>query len=150
MLTLCTDESGTSSITPANVLSAALLPPSVSRRFVSVDAVELTRELRHGERFGATVARIAPRLGARKLGTLRFGNEEFPLRAGDVVGCPAGGIEVAHQIINTGKENLLYYVIANNAPADFYHFPDSNKWGFSLENVGTFRIREVDYYDGEE
>ena len=41
-------------------------------------------------------------------------------------------------------------VIANNAPADFYHYPDSDKWGFSLEHLGYFRIRKVNYFDGEE
>ena len=32
-------------------------------------------------------------------------------------------------------------VIANNAPAGFYHYPDSNNWGLSLEHFGYFRIR---------
>ena len=27
--------------------------------------------------------------------------------------------------------------------------PDSNKWGFSLEHVGSFCIRPVNYFDGE-
>ena len=80
-------------------------------------------------------------------GKMRAGKVTRGLTAGDCVMTPPGE---PHQIINTGKEDLLYYVIANNAPADFYHFPDSNKWGFSLEDVGTFRIREVNYFDGEE
>jgi hypothetical protein len=43
-----------------------------------------------------------------------------------------------------------YHVLANNASADFYHYPDSNKWGFLLEHLGYFRLRTVNYYDGEE
>ena len=35
-------------------------------------------------------------------GELRFGSERYPLRALDVIACPTGGAEVAHQIVNTG------------------------------------------------
>jgi len=35
------------------------------------------------------------------------------------------------------------------SPGGKYH-PDSNKWGFSLESMGTFRSREVNYYNREE
>lgn len=80
-------------------------------------------------------------------GQMRVGRKSDPLKPGDCVLNPPGE---AHQIINTGKHDLLYYIIANNAPADFYHYPDSNKWGLSLEDVGTFRIREVNYFAGEE
>ena len=31
-----------------------------------------------------------------------------------------------------------------------YHYPESDKWGFSLEHLGTFRIRQVNYFDGGE
>ena len=80
-------------------------------------------------------------------GKMRAGRNSVSLNPGDCVMNPPGE---PHQIMNAGKEDLLYYVIANNAPADFYHYPDSNKWGFSLESMGTFRIREVDYYNREE
>ncbi|MCA8896097.1 MAG: cupin domain-containing protein, partial [Amphiplicatus sp.] len=33
-------------------------------------------------------------------GELRFGDKRYPLRAHDVIACPTGGPEVAHQIIN--------------------------------------------------
>ena len=32
-------------------------------------------------------------------GTVRFGADTFPVEAGDVVVCPAGGPETAHQLI---------------------------------------------------
>lgn len=34
-------------------------------------------------------------------GELRFGDQRYPLRRLDVIACPPGGPEVAHQIINT-------------------------------------------------
>ena len=60
--------------------------------------------------------------------------------------CPPGD---AHQIINTGKMDLLYSVIANNAPTEVWHYPDSKKWGSRA--IGKFfRLQEVDYFEGEE
>ena len=47
-------------------------------------------------------------------GTVRHGDRRSPLRAGDCVLCPPGE---PHQLINDGEEDLVYYVIANNAPA---------------------------------
>jgi uncharacterized cupin superfamily protein len=34
-------------------------------------------------------------------GALRFGGERYPVRSGDVIVCPAGGVEKVHQLINT-------------------------------------------------
>ena len=42
-------------------------------------------------------------------GTYRFGDESYPVKAGDVLGAPAGGSETAHQIINTGTVPLRYF-----------------------------------------
>lgn len=39
-------------------------------------------------------------------GTLRYGGESYPLRAGDVVMCPAGDPETAHQTANLGSDVL--------------------------------------------
>jgi uncharacterized cupin superfamily protein len=82
-------------------------------------------------------------------GAVRHGDRRTPLRAGDCLLCPPGE---AHQLLNDGAEDLLYYVIANNAPADVWHYPDSGKWGFALPDGDDryFRPTEVDYFDGEE
>ena len=59
----------------------------------------------------------------------------------------------AHQIINTGKSELHYYVIANNSIADFYHYPDSDKWGMWATHVPdgpSFRQKKVKYFEKEE
>jgi uncharacterized cupin superfamily protein len=82
-------------------------------------------------------------------GTVRVGDERSTLAPGDCVMCPPGE---AHQIFNDGEGDLVYYVIANNAPSDVWHYPDSDKWGFDLPNGQSvyFRKSEVDYYDREE
>ena len=88
-------------------------------------------------------------------GELRFGAERYPLRPLDVVACPTGGPEVAHQIINTGTVPMRYLALSNRAPLDVCEYPDSAKVGISSEGprglLGRFRAEaSVDYYDREE
>jgi len=81
-------------------------------------------------------------------GRMRLAKESVRIRAGDCLLNPPGE---AHQIINTGRKDLLYYVIANNTPVDIWHYPDSNKWGWSIGRSGFyFRRSTVNYYDDEE
>jgi len=46
-------------------------------------------------------------------GELRFGDQRYPIRKHDVIACPTGGPEVAHQIINTGTEPMRYLALSN-------------------------------------
>ncbi|HEX4331983.1 MAG TPA: cupin domain-containing protein [Usitatibacter sp.] len=161
---------------------------------LNIDSLQVTREMRHGEQFGATVARIAPHLGAVKLGynltivepgkrafpfhnhhaneemffviegagRLRFGKDEYALRAGDVVACPPGGPEVAHQIVNTGSAPLKYLAVSTMIDIDIWQYPDSGKWGAAggrdpgkPPSEAAFPARYVreaeslEYWDGE-
>jgi uncharacterized cupin superfamily protein len=61
-------------------------------------------------------------------GTLRFGGEEHPLRAGDCVVIPAGGPESAHQIVNTGASELRYLGVSTMSEPDVCEYPDSGKF----------------------
>lgn len=45
-------------------------------------------------------------------GELRFGDERYPIRKYDVIACPTGGPEVAHQIINTGATTMRYLALS--------------------------------------
>lgn len=45
-------------------------------------------------------------------GELRFGNERYSVRKHDVIACPTGGPEVAHQIINTGSTTMRYLALS--------------------------------------
>ena len=62
------------------------------------------------------------------------------------------GPNESHQITNSGEEDLLYYVIADNPIGESAYFPDSGKW--KVNKVGTERVvvkgKETDYFDGEE
>ena len=79
-------------------------------------------------------------------GTVRAGLETHPITAGDVFVHPPGE---PHQLINSGKADLVVLIVADNPPLDACHYPDSNKW--SLRPPGKiFRMTEVDYFDGEE
>jgi len=80
-------------------------------------------------------------------GTMRAGRKRVKIKAGDCILNPPGE---PHQIINNGKTDLLYYIIANNAPVDVWHYPDSNKWGWPIFNGAIFRQSAIEYYDGEE
>jgi uncharacterized cupin superfamily protein len=91
-------------------------------------------------------------------GEYRFGDERSPLRAGDLVGAPAG--DKAHQIINTGTEELRYLGISTMGGVDIVDYPDSKKVAVAagVKNadfktatyVGLGRIQPADYYDGED
>ena len=94
-------------------------------------------------------------------GTLRFGAETYPLRPGDVIACPPGGREVAHQIINTGSVELKYLAISTRLFPEIAEYPDSDKFGVFAEfppaadgRARGFRFvgRDaigLDYWDGE-
>ncbi|WP_175414966.1 cupin domain-containing protein [Nibricoccus aquaticus] len=78
--------------------------------------------------------------------TVRAGHERHAIKAGDALMHPPGE---AHQVINTGSEELLFYVVADNPPVDISHYPDSGKWGFHPHG-NFFRTTAAEYFDGEE
>nr|WP_247712079.1 cupin domain-containing protein [Qipengyuania qiaonensis] len=89
------------------------------------------------------------------IGTLRFGSETYLLRARDVVSCPTGGPEVAHQIVNTGDADLVYLAVSTLAKVEACEYPDSGK--VSIYSPGGTGIRHifcssdsVEYYTGEQ
>ncbi|ATQ73301.1 cupin [Massilia violaceinigra] len=93
-------------------------------------------------------------------GTIRIGAASYPLRQGDIVACPAGGQETAHQIINTGEVELRYLALSTNKSPEVVEFPDSGKYATLLLDAGgganTLPQRtvghigqSVDYWEGE-
>ena len=95
-------------------------------------------------------------------GEVRIGNEKFAIRRGDVIACPAGGPETAHQIINSSATlTLRYLAVSTMQTPDFVQYPDSGKTGAAYYHDNTadgtrkaVRLlnREQDnlgYWDGE-
>lgn len=84
-------------------------------------------------------------------GTLRYGNETRKIRAGDVICCPTGGPETAHQIINDSDEKLAYLSVSTMRPAEICEYPDSKKigaFGGGLRHM-TLTGQNVDYWTDE-
>ena len=89
-------------------------------------------------------------------GELRFGDKTYPLRPHDVVACPTGGREVAHQIINTGTDEMRYLSLSTLVEIETCEYPDSNKISIVAGKRGERTVRKmfraentVDYYDRE-
>jgi uncharacterized cupin superfamily protein len=89
-------------------------------------------------------------------GELRFGDQRYDIRKHDVIACPTGGADVAHQIINTGSTPMRYLSLSNVEEVEVCEYPDSNKIGVFAGASGAGGVRglhrtssAVDYYDGE-
>jgi oxalate decarboxylase/phosphoglucose isomerase-like protein (cupin superfamily) len=72
------------------------------------------------------------------------GKPSIPMESGDHIVQPPGWI---HTVANTGEEDLVYYVIADNPDDEHCYYPDSDKW---LGGDAIFRMQRADYFDGEE
>jgi uncharacterized cupin superfamily protein len=94
-------------------------------------------------------------------GEIRIGEQKFNIRPGDIIACPPGGKEAAHQIMNTGKDELRYLAVSTKLSPEIAEYPDSGKFGVLAEfpssasgNPQMFRFvgrnqQGVDYWDGE-
>jgi uncharacterized cupin superfamily protein len=58
----------------------------------------------------------------------------------------------AHQISNTGGEDLVFYIIADNPVGESSYYPDSDKWGLPMNVNGPILQggSSLDYFLGEE
>jgi uncharacterized cupin superfamily protein len=63
------------------------------------------------------------------------------------------GPDEAHQLSNSGTEDLVYYVIADNPIGESGYYPDSGKWKANKSSAADrvmIKGNETDYFDGEE
>jgi len=162
---------------------------SDAQRVVNLADVPL-RDNGNGKSFQARIGRIGPMLGLTGLGCtltvvapgkraypfhrhhvadelfyilsgsgeVRLDGERRPVRAGDLIGNPAGA--EAHQIVNTGRDELRYLAISEIGAVDIIDYPDSGKMGaaagvkngdLSTATYKAFgRVTPADYFDGEE
>jgi uncharacterized cupin superfamily protein len=93
-------------------------------------------------------------------GELRIGKDTYPVRQGDFIANPTGGPEIAHQIVNTGNEEMRYLAVSTLLYPDTVEYPDSGKIAtYSRQTTadGSLRIvrqigrpeSSIDYWDGE-
>lgn len=89
-------------------------------------------------------------------GELRYGDKRYAIRKHDVIACPTGGPEVAHQIINTGTTDMRYLALSTLADVEVCEYPDSGKVSAVTGRPGQPGLRKifraeqsVDYYDRE-
>ncbi|KFN41071.1 cupin domain-containing protein [Arenimonas oryziterrae] len=93
-------------------------------------------------------------------GEVRIGTQTHPIRRGDVIACPPGGVDTAHQIINTGDSDLRYLAVSTKMSPEICDYPDSGKFGVMAIAPGAdgkpdiFRYvsrpgTSLDYWDGE-
>jgi len=85
-------------------------------------------------------------------GTLRYGAETRKVRAGDVICCPVGGPDTAHQLVNDSNEDLCFLSVSTMTDPEVCEYPDSGKiiafdgkWRHSTEGASG----NVDYWKGE-
>lgn len=93
-------------------------------------------------------------------GELRVGEETHLLKAGDVVCCPPGGPETAHQITNTSDQELKFLAVSTRITPDISDYPESKKFGVFGEftdaegkpqhfrHIGRHE-NNIDYWNGE-
>jgi uncharacterized cupin superfamily protein len=84
-------------------------------------------------------------------GMLRYGAETRRIRAGDVICCPTGGPETAHQIVNDSDAPLTYLSISTMMPTEVCEYPDSKKIGAFGKDFRhmTRSDNHLDYWTGE-
>ena len=97
-------------------------------------------------------------------GEIRIGEDTYALRQGDLVACPKGGPETAHQIINNSENELKYLAVSTTLSPEVAQYPDSDKCGVIVELEGDSetgmpsmwrlmtRMEDtgVDYWEGED
>ena len=94
-------------------------------------------------------------------GDIRIGEKTYPIRQGDIVACPAGGPETAHQIVNTSGADIKYLAVSTRRHPEIVDYPTTGRFGVLSEEPagpdgGTRSFRFVgrpadslDYWQGE-
>lgn len=70
-------------------------------------------------------------------GELRLGDSRYPIRAGDIVACPPGGPETAHQILNTSQAELKFLAVSTRLSPEVCEYPDTGRFGLIAEMPST-------------
>ena len=83
-------------------------------------------------------------------GIVRYKDGTTKVVSGDAV---IFGPNEPHQLTNSGEQDLVYYVIADNPIGESSYYPDSGKWKVTKSSAAdrpVIKGQETDYFDGEE
>lgn len=80
-------------------------------------------------------------------GVVRDSAGETEVGPGDAFVFPPGE---PHQLRNPGPEEFTYYVIADNPPGEWCHYPDSGKYLVRGKDRTVLQGLQAGYLDGEE
>ncbi len=80
-------------------------------------------------------------------GMVRHKDGMTPIETGDAfIFAP----DEPHQLTNSGSEDLIIYVVADNPIGESCYYPDSKKWLVRSPERRLIRGESLEYYDGEE
>lgn len=87
-------------------------------------------------------------------GEFRLGATARTVGPGEMIHCPAGGVDTAHQLRNTGAIELRYLALSSRPPLDIIEYPDSGKFRAISTNGSGFDAicaaeSRCDYWEGE-
>lgn len=74
-------------------------------------------------------------------GRLRYGEQEFSVTAWDIIACPAGDRQVAHQLFNSGLTDLKFLALSTKEPSDIVEYPDTKKIGASVGHYPNYQLQ---------
>ena len=91
-------------------------------------------------------------------GVLRVGDATYPVKPQDYIVNLPGGADTAHQLVNTGKDDLVYLAISTQLLPEVAGYPESRKTGVRLGlgevSAARYLFRDSDkdatgYWDDE-
>jgi uncharacterized cupin superfamily protein len=130
---------------------------------IALGRSETSTDLRERHPFDLEILRVAPGKApyvyhshsaqwelyhvASGKGVVRHDEGTTPIEAGDSF---IFGPNEPHQLRNTGAEDLIVYVVADNPVGESGYYPDSKKWIVRSPERRLMRSEPLEYYDGEE
>ncbi len=86
-------------------------------------------------------------------GEIRIGDARHAIRQGDVIACPCGGPETAHQITNTSQADLKFLAVSTKISPEIAEYPNTGRYGILAEmppgKDGKPRMLRVVVREGE-
>ena len=94
-------------------------------------------------------------------GEIQIGADRHAIKPGDIIACPPGGPETAHQIVNTGDAELRFLAVSTRISPEICDYPHTGSFAVGAQypdaNGGAPTVylfkgkadRSEDYWEGE-